>query len=242
MQHRPVSYMPHQTRPPQHVAIIMDGNGRWAKKRGLPRLLGHREGAKSVREIVKVAGELGIRFLTLYAFSTENWNRPKLEIKGLMALLKSTLQKEQPNLHKNNVRLDVIGDISSLPIDVREQLDKTISVLSQNTGLTLVLALNYGGRQDIIQACNTLIKEGRNSLTEELISSRLYTKSFPDPDLVIRTSGEFRVSNFLLWQIAYAEFFITPVLWPEFRRPQFLEALKAYQLRERRFGALSGAL
>lgn len=223
---------------PAHVAIIMDGNGRWAKKRHLPRLFGHRHGAKTVREIVEVAGEFGIKFLTLYAFSTENWVRPRLEISGLMRLLKNTLRSEEPHLKKNNVRLETIGDISKIPNEVQEQIAKTKKNLSNNTGLCLVLALNYGGRQDIIQACNKLIAQKQLIVTEELITSQLYTCDIPDPDLLIRTSGESRVSNFLLWQIAYAELYITPVLWPDFRRQHFVEALLNYQTRDRRFGGV----
>lgn len=223
---------------PAHVAIIMDGNGRWAKKRGLPRLFGHRQGTKSVREITEVAGQLGVQVLTLYAFSTENWSRPRPEIAGLMQLLKATLRGEEKHLDKNNVRLETIGDISKLPSNVQEQLKKTKQALSKNTGLRLVLALNYGGRQDIIQACNTLIAQKVGSVTEELINSRLQTAGFPDPDLLIRTSGELRVSNFLLWQIAYAELHITPVLWPDFRRQHFYQAILDYQERDRRFGGV----
>ncbi len=226
------------SRLPAHVAIIMDGNGRWAKKRGLPRLWGHRTGAKSVREIVQVAGEIGIKALTLYAFSTENWVRPRAEIAGLMRLLKTTLRTEEPNLQKNNVRLETIGDLSKLPPDAQEQIAKSKKSLQANTGLRLVLALNYGGRQDILQACNKLISEKKYPLTEEALSANLYTSNLPDLDLLIRTSGENRVSNFLLWQIAYAEIHITPVLWPDFRRQSFYEAIIDFQSRDRRFGAV----
>ncbi len=216
----------------------MDGNGRWAKKQGFSRLWGHRAGAKSVRDVVEAAGELGVEVLTLYAFSTENWSRPRLEIQGLMSLLKATLKKEEANLDKNNVRLETIGDLTKMPNDVRDQLEKSRRTLSSNTGLKLVLALNYGGRQDIIQACNAIVEEGHQTITEGLISSHLQTTAFPDPDLVIRTSGEFRVSNFLLWQISYSEFYITPVLWPDFRKVHFFEAILNYQSRERRYGAV----
>ncbi len=226
------------SRLPAHVAIIMDGNGRWAKKRHLPRLWGHRMGTKSVREVVQTAGEMGIKVLTLYAFSTENWARPRPEIAGLMRLLKATLKREEPLLNKNNVRLETIGDISKLPAEAQEQLAHTKKVLSSNTGLVLVLALNYGGRQDIIQACNKLIAQKNTTLTEEQISSHLYTAGLPDPDLLIRTSGESRVSNFLLWQIAYAEIHITPVLWPDFRKQHLFDAVADYQARDRRFGAV----
>lgn len=227
-----------KARVPAHVAVIMDGNGRWAKKRRLPRLWGHRQGAKSVREIVEAAGEIGVQALTLYAFSTENWSRPRPEIAGLMRLLKTTLRVEEPNLNRNNVRFETIGDISRLPAEVQGQLAKTRANLSRNTGLKLVLALNYGGRQDIIQACNKLIQQKQLVVTEEMISNELYTAGLPDPDLLIRTSGENRISNFLLWQIAYAELYITPVLWPDFRKPQFYEAVIDFQARDRRFGGV----
>ncbi len=227
-----------RTRLPRHVAIIMDGNGRWAKKRSLPRLWGHRVGTKSVREVVESAGQLGIEVLTLYAFSTENWARPKTEVGGLMRLLKGTLKREESHLHKNNVRLETIGDIKQLPSDVQEQLSKTRLFLSKNTGLTLVLALNYGGRHDIIQAANKAIAAGHKTLSEELFQSHLSTAAFPDPDLLIRTSGELRVSNFLLWQIAYAELHVTPTLWPDFRKEHFYEAILDFQSRDRRFGGV----
>lgn len=228
-----------RTRIPAHVAIIMDGNGRWAKKRHFPRLLGHRAGAKTVRTIVETAGQLGIQVLTLYAFSTENWSRPKSEVNGLMHLLKATLKKEVTHLNKNNVRLGTIGNIAQLPEDVQEELRIGKEKLHQNTGLKLVLALNYGGRQDIIQACNAILAKGITSVTEQYLTSHLYTGDLPDPDLLIRTSGEFRISNFLLWQIAYAELHITPVLWPDFGPKEFYKAILDYQSRERRFGALN---
>jgi len=228
-----------QTRIPQHVAIIMDGNGRWAKRRGLPRLFGHRAGAASVREVVEAAGEIGIKILTLYAFSTENWTRPKTEVIGLMKLLMQTLKNEEPNLNKKNVRLESIGDLTQLLPDVQEQFHDTARKLSRNTGLRLVLALNYGGRQDIVQACNTLISKGVQPITEKLISEHLYTKSYADPDLMIRTSGEQRISNFLLWQVAYSELLITPILWPDFRKRAFFESVLEYQKRERRYGGVN---
>ncbi|MBV9080473.1 MAG: isoprenyl transferase [Elusimicrobia bacterium] len=224
---------------PVHVAIIMDGNGRWAKKRHLPRLFGHRQGAKSVREIVETAGQVGVKVLTLYAFSTENWLRPKTEISGLMRLLKSTLRSELPNLNRNNVRLETIGGIDALPDDVRDELEKTRLALAANTGLRLVLALNYGGRQDIVQACNAAMGDGRHDLDEKTLANYLQTREIPDPDLLIRTSGEYRVSNFLLWQIAYAEIHITPVLWPDLRSQHFYEAVLDFQKRDRRFGAVA---
>jgi undecaprenyl diphosphate synthase len=223
---------------PSHVAIIMDGNGRWAQKRHLPRLFGHRQGAKTVREIVEAAGDLGIKVLTLYAFSTENWLRPRNEIGGLMRLLKQHLRGEVSNLNKNHVRLETIGDIRRLPPDVQEELERTRRALADNTGLRLVLALNYGGRQDIVQACNRAIADGRRVLDEAGLAHYLQTAGMPDPDLLIRTSGEIRVSNFLLWQIAYAEMHITPVLWPDFKKQNFYQALLDYQARDRRYGAV----
>ncbi|OVE77514.1 isoprenyl transferase [bacterium F11] len=227
-----------KSRLPAHVAIIMDGNGRWAKKRRLPRIWGHQQGARSVRDIVEAAGELGIKVITLFAFSTENWSRPKREILGLMRILKQTLRREEPNLNKNNVRLEAIGDLSRLPQDVQDQFEETSIRLAKNTGIKLVLALNYGGRQDIVHACNAVLTKGISRITEEAITNHLYTAKFPEPDLLIRTSGEQRISNFLLWQIAYSEFHVTPVLWPEFRRKYLYEAILEYQKRERRYGGI----
>jgi undecaprenyl diphosphate synthase len=224
---------------PRHVAIIMDGNGRWAKARGLPRLWGHRQGAESVRVIVRLAAEVGVEALTLYAFSTENWRRPAGEIAGLMRLLVHTLKREVKNLNENNVRLEAIGRLGGLPVSVRKELDAARAALSGNRGLRLTLALNYGSRQEIVDAVRAWVKEGLRDprdVTEEGLSARLYTAGLPDPDLIIRTSGEFRLSNFLLWQAAYAEIVISPVYWPDFRRAQFLDALAVYQNRERRFG------
>src|SRR6266853_1547807 len=200
---------------PRHVAIIMDGNGRWARERGLPRIEGHRRGAESVREIVRVAGEIGVEYLTLYAFSIENWNRPKVEVTALMHLLEFYLQQEIPELNKNNVRLAAIGRIHELPGSAQKQLAKSIEALSKNTGLTLVLSLSYGSRAEIIDAVRGIareIKAGRldvADIDEKVISQHLYTRGIPDPDLLIRTSGEMRVSNFLLWQISYAEIYVT---------------------------------
>lgn len=224
---------------PEHVAIIMDGNGRWAKRRRLPRLFGHRAGSKTVRRIVESSGELGIRILTLYAFSTENWSRPRSEVDGLMRILKQTLKREVKNLNKNNVRLDTIGDLSKLPQFVRDEIRISKEALSKNTGLTLVLALNYGSRQEIVQAVNTLLREGHKRVSEKLFEKNLQTTLYPDPDLLIRTSDEFRISNFLLWQIAYTEIHITPVLWPDFDRKDLYKAIIDYQGRERRYGALN---
>ena len=229
---------------PRHVAIIMDGNGRWAKERHLPRIEGHRAGAESARAIIRASGELGIKYLTLYAFSVENWNRPKEEVDALMKYLVHYLKTETPELNKNNVRLEVIGQIYRLPENVQEHLKKTITTLSRNNGLTLIMALSYGGRTEIVDAVRSVaskVKAGQLDLadiTEQVFAQHLYTRNIPDPDLLIRTSGEMRVSNFLLWQISYAELLITPTLWPDFRKPQLFAALEEYHRRHRRFGAL----
>ena len=229
---------------PRHVAIIMDGNGRWAKQRGLPRIEGHRQGAESARTIIRTAGELGIKYLTLYAFSAENWNRPKDEVDALMKYLIHYLKTETPELNKNNVRLEVIGQIYRLPENVQEPLKKSIQTLSKNRGLTLVMALSYGSRIEIVDAVRRIAEKARDGklepadINEEVISQHLWTRNIPDPDLLIRTSGEMRVSNFLLWQISYAELVITPTLWPDFRKPQFFAALEEYARRHRRFGGI----
>jgi len=229
---------------PRHVAVIMDGNGRWAKARHLPRIEGHRRGADSAREIIRSAGELGIKYLTLYAFSAENWNRPKDEVDALMKYLVHYLKTETKDLHKNNVRLEVIGQIHRLPENVQEHLAKSMATLSKNNGLTLIMALSYGSRIEIVEAVRQLaekVKQGRldpADITESLISQHLWTRNIPDPDLLIRTSGEMRISNFLLWQISYAELVITPTLWPDFRKPQFCAALEEYAKRHRRFGGI----
>lgn len=229
---------------PRHVAVIMDGNGRWAKARNLPRVEGHRQGAESVRAIVKVAGEIGIKYLTLYAFSVENWNRPKDEVDMLMKYLARYLKNEAAELHRSNVRLEIIGQIYRLPEAVQEQLKKTIAMLSRNNGLTLVLALSYSGRSEIVNAVRSIaaqVKQGRmdpEEITEQTVSQHLYTSNIPDPDLLIRTSGEMRVSNFLLWQISYSEFVVTPTLWPDFRKAEFFAGLEAYAKRHRRFGTV----
>ncbi len=230
---------------PRHVAIIMDGNGRWAQQRKLPRIEGHRAGAESVREIVRVCGELGIEYLTLYAFSIENWNRPKLEVKALMHLLEFYLKQEIPELNKNNVRLAAIGRLHALPETAQRQLTKSIDALGKNTGLTLVLALSYGGRAEIVDATREIAREieaGRldvSDIDEKVISQHLYTRGIPDPDLLVRTSGEMRISNFLLWQISYAEIYVTETLWPDFRRAELMKALEDYSKRHRRFGLVN---
>ncbi len=222
----------------------MDGNGRWARQRNLPRVEGHRNGAESVRTIVRTAGEVGIKYLTLYAFSVENWNRPKEEVDTLMKYLERYLRSETPELDRNNVRLEVIGQIYRLPESVQKELKKSMSTLAKNNGLTVVMALSYGGRTEIVDAVRSIaekVEKGKLDpvdITEETISQHLYTKQLPDPDLLIRTSGEMRVSNFLLWQISYSELVVTSTLWPDFRKAQFFEALEEYARRHRRFGAL----
>jgi undecaprenyl diphosphate synthase len=238
------SNAPAQAALPVHVAIIMDGNGRWAKQRHLPRVEGHRNGVESVRAVVRAAGEVGVKYLTLYAFSVENWNRPKDEVDTLMKYLARFLKGEIGELNRNNVRLEVIGQIYRLPEFVQEQLQKTQEALARNNGLTLILALSYGGRTEIVEAVRSIaskVKAGKiepAEITEKVMAEHLYTRQWPDPDVLIRTSGELRLSNFLLWQISYAELVVTPTLWPDFRRPQFLEALQEYARRHRRFGGL----
>ncbi|MBI4677983.1 MAG: isoprenyl transferase [Elusimicrobia bacterium] len=223
---------------PRHVAIIMDGNGRWAQARGLPRVAGHKAGVDTVREIVRDAGEIGIKVLTLYAFSTENWLRPRSEVSQLWRIMAHALKIETAHLQKNNVRLRALGRLDGLPDPVRAELARSIERLKGNTGLNLNLALNYGSRQEIVDAVSSLISSGAREVTEEALASRLYTGGLPDPDLLIRTSGEMRLSNFLLWQSAYAEIYVTPVFWPDFRRPHLEAALADYARRQRRFGGL----
>ncbi len=229
---------------PRHVAVIMDGNGRWAKSRHLPRVEGHRRGADSAREIIRTAGELGIKYLTLYAFSAENWNRPKDEVDALMKYLVHYLKTETKDLNKNNVRLEVIGQIHRLPENVQEHLAKSIATLSKNNGLTLIMALSYGSRIEIVEAVRHIaqkVKSGKldpADITEKVISRSSVDAQCSGPDLLIRTSGEMRVSNFLLWQISYAEMVITPTLWPDFKKPQFFAALEEYARRHRRFGGI----
>lgn len=229
---------------PRHVAIIMDGNGRWAKQRGLPRIEGHRKGTDSVRASVEAAGETGVEFLTLYAFSVENWSRPKAEVDTLMRLLQQFLRDEIAELNKHNVRLQAIGRLSDLPAPVGKQLHETILATSRNTGLTLILALSYSGRIEIIEAVQSVVREIQlghldpAQIDETVLARHLYTRYYPDPDLLIRTSGEMRLSNFLLWQLSYTELFITPTLWPDFRKPDFYEALRSYESRNRRYGRI----
>lgn len=226
------------TRIPRHVAVIMDGNGRWAKKRGLPRVAGHNAGVESVREIVRASSDFKIEILTLYSFSTENWQRPKEEVGELMRILSYALERETPELKKNNVRLNILGRVKALPESVQESLKKSIDKLKDNTGLLLNLALNYGARQEMTDAVNSLLAKGISNVSENDITQALYTAGLPDPDLLIRTSGENRVSNFLLWQIAYSEIHVTPVYWPDFRKADLIAALADFQARERRFGRI----
>jgi undecaprenyl diphosphate synthase len=230
---------------PTHIAIIMDGNGRWAKRRGLPRVAGHREGVKSVRDVVEACAQLGVKYLTLFAFSTENWRRPKEEIDTLMKLLIRTLRSETEKLHKNDIKLMAIGDIDSLPKEVRQELKEAMEKTKNNKRMVLNLALSYSGRWEIIEAVKEIardVKKGKVKIEEiddKLFSNYLKTAGIPDPDLLIRTSGELRISNFLLWQIAYTELYITDCLWPDFRRKHLYEAIRDYQRRERRFGMTS---
>lgn len=229
---------------PKHIAVIMDGNGRWAKKHNKPRVWGHKNGVKAVRETTEAAAELGIQYLTLYAFSTENWKRPPFEVNALMHLLVETMGIELSRLNENNIRLRAIGDISKLPKKTFVALTKGIESTADNTGMTLNLALNYSGKWDITNAVQNLIKQGLSisEITEEAISTNLSTAGIPDPELLIRTSGEHRISNFLMWQLAYAELYFTPVFWPQFDKNEFYNAILNFQQRERRFGMVSEQL
>ena len=230
---------------PKHLAIIMDGNGRWAKQKGLIRALGHESGTKSVKVTVETCAKLGIQNLTLYAFSTENWNRPKIEVETLMKLLISSLKKEINTLQSNNIKLNAIGNLTNLPTKVQKELQEVIEKTSENTRMTLTLALSYGAREEIVQAVKKISDKVKNNIISEqaidesIINQHLYTHNLPDVDLVIRTSGEHRISNFLLWQIAYAEFYFSEVLWPDFKKEHLYEAILSYQNRERRFGKTS---
>jgi undecaprenyl diphosphate synthase len=233
---------------PVHIAIIMDGNGRWARKRGLPRVAGHRAGISAVREVVEGSAKLGIRVLTLYAFSVENWKRPKTEVSTLMRLLKEYLNKELENIHRNNIRFGTIGRTDQLDGTVRRELEKAIARTSSNTGMVFNVALNYGGRAEIVDAVNRLLRNGgkdafeAGGVTEKDFAEYLYTAGLPDPDLLIRTSGELRISNFLLWQIAYAEIWVTDTLWPDFNKQHLHNAIVDFQKRERRYGGLDPQL
>lgn len=230
---------------PRHVAIIMDGNGRWAKREGLARMFGHRKGVETVHKITEAAAEMGIEYLTLYTFSTENWNRPKEEVDALMGLLVDTIAKETPTLMKNNIRLETIGDLNRLPEQTRNRFVGCIQETNKNTGLTLVIALSYSARWEIVRATQMIAAAVKNDqflvedINEETISSFMTTHDMPDPDLLIRTSGELRISNFLLWQLAYSELYFTDCLWPEFTEEEFYHAIVDYQHRERRFGKTS---
>ena len=237
-----------QNRLPRHIAVIMDGNGRWAKRKGAMRIFGHKNAVQAVREVTEACGELGVKYLTLYAFSTENWSRPKEEVEGLMELLVSTLKQEIDRLMENQVRLITVGELSDLPPECQANLQWAIEQTRTNTGLTLNIALSYSGRWEIIQAVKSLVKDVQSGkIDEKDISDRVFENylqapGIPDPELLIRTSGEMRVSNFLLWQIAYTELYITPTLWPDFRKEHLYEAIWSYQQRERRFGKTSEQL
>ena len=230
---------------PEHIAIIMDGNGRWAKQRGKPRIFGHKEGAESVRAILDTCARLGIKAVTLYAFSTENWKRPEDEVSGLMQMLKLYLKKELKTVHKNNIRFQAIGKIEGLSEDLQKQIAAAADFTAENTGTILSIALNYGGRAEITaaaaKAAQTLVEQGKSldDLCELDIAANLYTRNLPEVDLLIRTSGEFRISNFLLWQLAYSEIYVTPTLFPDFRRAEIFKAILDFQKRERRFGAIN---
>lgn len=234
-----------KNRLPAHIAVIMDGNGRWAKKRGLPRIMGHKEGAESVRVITESCAELGIKYLTFYAFSTENWKRPEPEVKFLMSMLDAYLKRERATIMKNNIRFKSIGDRKKLPAVVVKKINMLEKESAKNTGLTMILALNYGSRDEIKNAVIKIakkVKKGETApsdITEKMIEENLYTKGVPDPDLMIRTSGEMRISNFLLWQLAYSELYITATLWPDFRKKELVAAIENYQARDRRFGGLT---
>ncbi|MBI4201007.1 MAG: isoprenyl transferase [Chloroflexi bacterium] len=247
--------LPHQTGPsvdgsqaqtnghhiPKHVAIIMDGNGRWARHRGLPRLEGHRAGTRHLRNILEAISRYGIRYVTLYAFSTENWSRPDDEIRGLMAILRDVIAKEAQALHKQNVRLQYLGRMDRLNPDLREAIRKALDLTGNNTGLTLSVAFDYGGRDEIVHAVRQIVREGipLDQIVEEVLERYLYTRDLPDPDLIIRTAGEQRLSNFLIWQSAYSEYYSSSVLWPDFDEEELARALHAYSQRKRRFGALA---
>ncbi|MHB0913179.1 MAG: isoprenyl transferase [Armatimonadota bacterium] len=227
---------------PQHIAIIMDGNGRWATRQGLPRMLGHMQGYETVHRVVRAADDLGVKVLTLYAFSTENWRRPKQETDAIMALIEDATRNDLPGMMENNVRLRVSGFFSDLPESLQEALTESMETTAKNTGLILNLAINYGGRAEILEAAKEIVRRRPDpaEITEEYFSNLLTTAGLPDPDLLIRTAGELRVSNFLLWQIAYAEIWVTPILWPDFQKEDLVQAISDYQRRVRKFGAVPG--
>jgi len=229
---------------PNHIAIIMDGNGRWAEEHGKERVCGHQNGIEAVRSVIEGAGEAGIKFLTLYAFSTENWNRPKEEVDALMSLLVKAIQSELDNLMRNQVQLQAIGNIVSLPVDCQNELKNAIDKTRNNYGLTVILALSYSGRWEIVNAVNEILKNraDKKDITEEYFSTFLNTKHIPDPDILIRTGKEYRISNFLLWQIAYTEFFFPPILWPDFRKKDLFDIIAKFQTRQRRFGKIGAQI
>ena len=233
---------------PKHIAIIMDGNGRWAKAHSLPRIAGHKEGIVSVRAITKICGDIGVKHLSLYTFSSENWRRPKNEVKALMRLLLLTIRREIKDLNKNNVRLTTIGNMGDLPDDARKGMEEGLKITENNSGLNLILALSYGGRQEILKMVQSIARKALNGeiepekISEDNIVNELDTAKIPDPDLLIRTGGELRISNFLLWQIAYSEIYVTDIYWPEFREKELLDAVADFQARERRFGHISEQL
>ena len=233
---------------PKHIAIIMDGNGRWAKAHSLPRIAGHKEGIVSVRAITKICGDIGVKHLSLYTFSSENWRRPKNEVKALMRLLLLTIRREIKDLNKNNVRLTTIGNMGNLPDDARKGMEEGLKITEKNSGLNLILALSYGGRQEILKMVQSIARKALNGeiepekISEDNIVNELDTAKIPDPDLLIRTGGELRISNFLLWQIAYSEIYVTDIYWPEFREKELLDAVADFQARERRFGHISEQL
>ena len=233
---------------PKHIAIIMDGNGRWAKAHSLPRIAGHKEGIVSVRAITKICGDIGVKHLSLYTFSSENWRRPKNEVKALMRLLLLTIRREIKDLNKNNVRLTTIGNMGNLPDDARKGMEEGLKITENNSGLNLILALSYGGRQEILKMVQSIARKALNGeiepekISEDNIVNELDTAKIPDPELLIRTGGELRISNFLLWQIAYSEIYVTDIYWPEFREKELLDAVAEFQARERRFGHISEQL
>lgn len=233
---------------PKHIAIIMDGNGRWAKQRGTQRIFGHRNAVTAVRSVIEASAELGVKYLTLYAFSTENWGRPKKEVEALMGLLVNTINAEKDTLLKNNISLNTIGDIESLPKKVQKEIHEVVNETSKCTGLKVILALSYSSRWEIIDAVKKILVDFRNNkvniddITEETFANYLNTARIPDPELMIRTSGEYRISNFLMWQLAYTELYFTPILWPDFNKEEFYSAIIDYQRRERRFGKISEQL